>query len=133
MDIQVNISIKDETIITLISDMLIGANYWAYVKDSCLDTLYNSYPELRGKYYEETIFNWIKNGGIIVIVDEEAEAEYSVGLPEIKNAIALIVELFPQHFLDIVTENDDATTGDVFLQCCCFPEQIRKDKDLIYG
>lgn len=133
MDIQVNISIKDETIISLISDMLIGANYWAYVKDSCLDTLYNSYPELRGEYYEETIFNWIKNGGIIVIVDEEAEAEYSVGLPEVKNALAIIAELFPRHFLDIITENDDATTGDVFLQCCCFPEQIRADKDLIYG
>lgn len=133
MDIQVNFSIKDETIISLISDMLIGADYWGYIKDSCLDILYNSYPELKGKYYEETVFNWIKNGGVIVIVDEEAEAEYKVGLTEIKNALAIIAELFPHHFLDILTENDDATTGDVFLQCCCFPEQIRHDKDLIYG
>ena len=33
---------------------------------------------------------------------------------------------YPQHFLDAVTENDDAITADVFFQCIVF-------NDVIYG
>lgn len=31
---------------------------------------------------------------------------------------------YPRHWADVLAENDDATTGDVFLQCCLFGECI---------
>jgi hypothetical protein len=33
---------------------------------------------------------------------------------------------YGRHFSDMIAENDDATTADVFLQCCLFGE-------LVYG
>jgi hypothetical protein len=31
---------------------------------------------------------------------------------------------YPRHFADLVNENDDADTGDAFVQCCVFGEVI---------
>jgi hypothetical protein len=37
---------------------------------------------------------------------------------------ATAIFLAPRHFADVLNENDDAGTGDVFLQCCLFGEII---------
>jgi hypothetical protein len=37
-----------------------------------------------------------------------------------------MADKYPRHIADILSENDDATTGDVFLQLCLFG-------DVVYG
>lgn len=43
-----------------------------------------------------------------------------------ERGIAVMAEKYPRHFTDLVTENDDAITADVFVQCALFG-------DIIYG
>lgn len=35
-----------------------------------------------------------------------------------------MAEKYPRHWANVVNENDDGETGDVFLQCCLFGEVI---------
>jgi hypothetical protein len=42
----------------------------------------------------------------------------------IKSGLKVMAEKYPHHWQDFVSENDDAITGDVFLQCCLFGEIV---------
>ena len=42
----------------------------------------------------------------------------------ISKGLKLMAQEYPQHFLDAVTENDDAITVDVFFQCIVFNDVI---------
>jgi hypothetical protein len=33
-------------------------------------------------------------------------------------------EKFPEHWADFINENDDAITGDIFVQCCVFGDTV---------
>lgn len=48
--------------------------------------------------------------------DEEGENSLEVGIGEIKKGLRLMAEKSPKHFMDIMHENDDAITSDVFMQ-----------------
>jgi len=67
-------------------------------------------------------------GGSITIRSSETDDEpnYILDLNAIEKGLQLMATKFPDHFADFIKEQDDATTGDVFLQCCLF-------KDVIYG
>ena len=45
-------------------------------------------------------------------------------LNAIKKGLQIMAEKYPRHMGDFLNENDDADTGDVFLQCCLFGEAI---------
>ena len=40
----------------------------------------------------------------------------------IERGLAIMGTKYPAHMADFLSENDDATTGDVFLQCCLYGE-----------
>lgn len=42
----------------------------------------------------------------------------------IQHGLTVMREKAPRHFADFINENDDAVTGDVFLQCCLFGEVV---------
>jgi hypothetical protein len=42
----------------------------------------------------------------------------------IKRGFQIMHDKYPRHFTNFVAENDDAETGDVFLQCCLFGELV---------
>ena len=65
-------------------------------------------------------------GGFIEFSDlEDEEAEHkNLTLEAIQRGVKIMAEKYPRHFGDWIGENDDATTGDVFLQCCLFGETI---------
>jgi hypothetical protein len=44
----------------------------------------------------------------------------------VQKGLDLMAEKYPEHFNDMVTENGDAITADVFIQCCALGE-------LVYG
>jgi len=47
-----------------------------------------------------------------------------VGWQRCKEALRIMSEKYPRHFANWREENDDADTGDCFLQCCVFGEMI---------
>lgn len=58
--------------------------------------------------------------GFLMIGDLEDEERkpLKLNLVSIQAGLTIMAEKYPDHFADIIKENDDATTGDVFLQCC---------------
>jgi hypothetical protein len=65
-------------------------------------------------------------GGAIIVMDEEEgdDKEFRVDIEAIKRGLQIMAEKYPRHYANFVDENDDAITGDVFLQCCTFGEVI---------
>ena len=114
-----------------ISDLLCsafegGSNYW-YVIEKFIQ------PEtLNFRTDEEEIFKHLdyplNEGGAILIGDNEDEdaGTKRLDLKSIQKGLRTMAKKYPRHMSDFLNENDDAGTGDVFLQCCLFG-------DVIYG
>lgn len=100
-----------------------GSTYWLREYD------YVFQPEgVTGQpLYAENDF-WAKGGRIILTYDdpedEENRATKEVGLPEIKAGLRSMAEKSSGHFNDLLTENDDAITHDVFIQHVLFGEVV---------
>jgi hypothetical protein len=68
--------------------------------------------------------------GYLQVKEDGSEANHGMGgwfniNPEtIKTGLTVFAQKHPKHFADFVNENDDAETGDMFLQCVCFGEVI---------
>lgn len=100
-----------------------GSTYWLREYD------YTYRPEgVEGSpLYAEDQF-WAKGGKMNLSYDdpedEEQRATKEVGLLEIKQGLRTMAEKDPRHFGDLVSENDDADTHDVFIQHVLFGEVI---------
>jgi len=66
--------------------------------------------------------------GILIIHgrEEGGEEKQILNKTTIKRGLVEMAATYPKHFMDFLTEQDDADTADVFLQCCIFGR-------LIYG
>jgi len=53
-----------------------------------------------------------------------AEGRKTLDLAKIKRGLAVFREKCPGHYADWVSENDDADTGDAFLQCAALGEVV---------
>lgn len=49
-----------------------------------------------------------------------SEKVLRLDLEAIKRGLAVMAHICPRHFADFLNENEDAITGDAFLQCCLF-------------
>jgi len=100
-----------------------GSTYWLREYD------YTYRPEgVEGNpLYAEDQF-WAKGGKMNLSYDDpddqEQRATKEVGLLEIKAGLRTMAEKDPRHFGDLVSENDDADTHDVFIQHVLFGEVI---------
>ena len=100
-----------------------GSNYWYIIRE-------HRYPE--GKTVHDYEFAYLElpltEGGALVIDDKEDErGAYSgkiLDLAAIKRGLALLNEKYSIHFADLMSGNEDADTGDVFLQLCLFGEVV---------
>jgi len=101
-----------------------GSNYW-------YEIISYNYPKGETRQSLNIRHQHIQlpfKGGSITIRSSETDDEpnYILDLNAIEKGLQLMATKFPDHFADFIKEQDDATTGDVFLQCCLF-------KDVIYG
>lgn len=100
-----------------------GSSYWLR------SYTYQFIPEgvTERPHYAEDEF-WAKGGKIQFKYDdpdnEEAQATKDVGMIEIKAGLRSMAEKSPRHFGDLMSENDDADTHDVFIQHVLFGEVI---------
>jgi hypothetical protein len=112
-----------------ISDLLCsafegGSNYW-YIIAECVEP-----PVLEFRTSDKTIFKHLdyplNDGGGLLIGDQEDEDRQPILLDfaAIRKGLTLLAEKYPRHWADFLSENDDASTADVFLQLCLFGEVV---------
>jgi hypothetical protein len=75
----------------------------------------------------------LTEGCKLCFLDKEEEAELAEGeeptphwldRAKLLDGLKIMAQKYPRHFADLVNENDDAITGDVYLQCCLFGSVI---------
>lgn len=100
-----------------------GSNYWYMITD-------HNAKEIQEKSEVKVYLSELplKEGGYLMIGDcEDDEVESKrLDLDVIKKGVPVFAEKYPRHYIDAISSNEDADTGDVFLQCCLFGE-------LVYG
>lgn len=73
---------------------------------------------------------FVEGGGIVIMVDETDDGsyskKYSLMLHNVNQGLQIMANKYPTHFADLLNDNQDLNTADVWLQCCLFGE-------LIYG
>lgn len=64
-------------------------------------------------------------GGVIIREFEEDEPEaLRLDREALTRGMQILADKYPRHFARFVAEDEDAETGDVFLQCCVFGEIV---------
>lgn len=117
------VEVSEERIKDLLTNALEGgSNYWYIIKK------YN-YPPGQTKESLGIEFEHIEvpfQGGSILMGESEGDPEYDKVLDRaaIDRGLQLMAEKYPKHWADFIVENDDATTGDVFLQLALFGEVV---------
>jgi hypothetical protein len=61
----------------------------------------------------------------VVELDDETghKTSHLITRTNLLHGLKVMAEHFPQHFVDFISENDDAATADIFLQCVVFGEE----------
>ena len=64
--------------------------------------------------------------GFLMIDDQEGQLDepFRLNRSALVKGFGIFKEKYPRHYKDAVNEDDDADTGDIFLQCCIFGEAI---------
>ena len=111
-----------------------GSNYWYFIDrwelrpGLTLDDFKEGGSQQPDNYWHWSQLIPTTAGCSLFITDREDEGanpkEYQLNLEAIRRGLKFMADDYPKHFADVVNENDDAETGDVFLQCCLFGEVI---------
>jgi hypothetical protein len=64
------------------------------------------------------------DGHIVKFVDKEDGSESFMTWTRIKHGTELMAEKYDWHFMDVIMDNDDAVTADVWLQCVLLGEVV---------
>lgn len=116
-----------------LSNLLSVATYgnpWAYVKIKRSE--YHLAEEDKYECREDKWASVLLNGGTLMVhdayeeEDTDAPVRHPLDLKAVRKGLRLMKEQYPCHWADLVEENDDLDTGDVWLQLAVFGE-------LIYG
>jgi hypothetical protein len=96
-----------------------GSNYWCESVDRM-----GGITHVQAPYRQDVPFvegGWLE---VKVYEDDGKGQVFRLDLNTIKKGLQTFLTLYPQHFHDFLSESDDATTADVFFQCCLFGEII---------
>lgn len=99
-----------------------GSHHW------CHDFVRENGPDL-SNFYAQSEFYENGNYRIRVRFDnpkDEGDKTIWIGPEQVEAGVQLMATKYPRHFSDLMTEDHDATTGDVLLQCIVL-------KDVVYG
>lgn len=104
-----------------------GSNYWAEIvkvkEPKEFSFLMDS--DLGGENPKPYLSDYPFNGGSITFSDGEGDMpDTTLDLEAIKKGLQVLATEHPSHWKDFLNENEDADTGDVFLQCCLYGEVV---------
>lgn len=105
-----------------------GSGYWApearVVADSVKKLTFGT--DQNGDNYHRRIVRYPLSGGKALVMEDCGEGEKPVwrtlDMAAIQRGLDLMARDYPKHFSNIIAENDDAETADVFLQLALLGE-----------
>lgn len=115
-----------------------GSNYW-YEIDGYEFPDGISYEDFREggrftdpkNYFHPAQIIPLHAGCSVLIADRETEVEpgenrphHSLDRDNLIRGLEVLAAKYPHHYSDILAENEDADTGDAYLQCCLFGEIV---------
>ena len=94
-----------------------GCSYWGEINETPTDFP----PSGEGKAFSERLFDylWNRDGTITVSDVEDSETTYLINKKSLTDAVALMAKDYKEHFADVISENWDADTADVYFQLAC--------------
>lgn len=104
-----------------------GSNYWYYLNEDAI-TVVNEVNADEETPLVTRMWQAIKAGKEIPVTDAEDEVTVlgKISLVSIEKAEQSMADDYAHHFADIVSENEDATTADVWFQLAVM-------NDVVYG
>lgn len=67
----------------------------------------------------------LNDGGCLELAELESPTRMlRLDLEAIRHGLTVMAHAYTRHFADFINENEDAITGDVFLQCCLLGEVV---------
>lgn len=135
--VNTTVSLEDSRISSLLCTAFEGgSNYWYCQIEPCLEEHILLEDFCKGGRFSdpEEYWHWtqlvpLHPGCSLLIRDQEDPVEghpypYVLDRKSLEKGLQVMAEKYPHHFADVLNHNDDAITGDVFLQCCLFGEVI---------
>ena len=127
------IKIEQSISIQRIGDLLCnalegGSNYWYMITDK-IEPKEWTFSDKSANGITFLYCYPFNTGGALLINDEKADEPilkkpFRLDIDAIQKGLEVMGQKYPKHFADFLSENDDANTGDIFLQCCIFGECI---------
>lgn len=97
-----------------------GSNYW-YTITEFIEPAELTFQERPGEVCRHLEYPLNPGGALLVADKHDMEAgSHRLDLESIRRGLAVMAEKYPRHFAEFQREQDDANTGDIFLQCCLF-------------
>lgn len=117
----ITISVPDDTIANvIISGLTSGIGHWCD-KARITGRKKGRTSGILDKPEYERYFRPFQDG-MLVVREAETKKEHAVDRVAILRAIAVIGEKYPHHLSSMISDNTDAVTGDVLIQCAAFGE-----------
>lgn len=124
--------VKREVTAQMIQDQIVtafegGSNYW--LQDGRVELVKPTYDELGGKeekivWYGRETDNFFARDEFEITIDVPDDELHKLTRESIVNGLAIMADQHANHFNDLVEENGDANTADLFLQLCLFGEVV---------
>lgn len=125
--------ITDREHLTDLLSVATYGNYWPVVRAYKSDAEAGLFSDC--DYYEDKLAVALLNGKGVVVYDqyviedaeteeEKAEGRHPITLADAERGLKLMQEQYPRDYADLMEEEDDAITGDVWLQLAVFGEVI---------
>lgn len=102
-----------------------GSNYWYQIERYLVP------PAVTVRFADETrVVRYLDyplnvGGGVeIGNTEDPSLGTKTLDRSSIEHGLAIMGSKYPAHMADFLAENDDATTGDVYLQCCLYGEVL---------
>ena len=129
-----SVSVSIDVSIATVRDLLVGSieggsSYWAgFHKDpifekSITESDRAAYVKSEGGEYF-SCYDIKHPKYCLRISDVEDGTSYNVTLESFTKGLSVMANRYPRHFKDVIAENHDAETSDVFIQCAVFGEIV---------
>jgi len=121
--IPVIVDVPEDTIDSLLTSAFEGgSNYWYRVEKK----ISGKEDKAAGCQY---LGDYVLKGHGLIISDfygaEKGDrVEKTLDREAVCRGLKIMADKYPHHFKDMMNDDGDATTGDVFLQCCLYGEII---------
>lgn len=128
---KIKIEVSAETVSNILCNAFEGgSNYWYMIEKFIEPKVWTIGEKPEGNKHHYAQDYPLNEGGALIISDARADEPQikkpfkRLDLAAIEAGMEIMARDFPTHFMNMITENDDAETGDVLLQCCIFGEIV---------